>query len=268
MRHARPAVAVAALLALPACAGDDRYIPPDNFELTRQTRQTEAWPRHLPQLYGGLTACLHAHPQQPAFATDVVPQNDMVLVDVVGADGSHVECSTNATGSQPAKLSPSSRTQPGAAVVSTPNFTPIDMPEPLVRCGSNHPVFHRDGKPLGWVTFFREDCEPEGPAAQSNWRAFGNEPFWNIRIGPDSIVFDRLGALPLQYPSRAPRQRGNRWIWELEPPYASQPEKLELTIVNVPCGDSMADRRHDYRAEAVYGGQRLQGCAEKLSAIP
>lgn len=254
---------IAMATGLAACAGEDR-VSPQQVELTRRTAEADNWSRYLPQLYDGLAACLKAHPSQPAFAAAVVPQNrGMVLVEVVGADGSRQDCSTDTTGVSAPKLAAvSERNARG------PTFTPASMPEPFQRCGSNDPVFHRDGKLLGWVTHFREDCYIGGPAAQQNWRAFGNEPAWSVRVTADAIVIDRLGQPLVHYPSRPPTESADRWTWLLEAPDGNARNAIELVILNTPCGDTMADRRYDYRAEAVLGGQRLRGCAEKLSSIP
>lgn len=252
----------AALLA--ACAGESGRIPPEQIDVTRRTAEADDWSRHLPQVYGGLMACLNAHPSQPAHAVEVVLQNrGMVLVDVIGAGGSRQECNADTLGTtQPKLAAATGQSRP------SPSFTPASMPEPFQRCGSNDPVFHRDGRLLGWVTHFREDCHAGGPAAQQNWRAFGNEPSWNVRVTADAIIFDRFGQAPMRYPSRPPEETPERWTWLLESPDGNARNGLELVILNTPCGDTMADRRFDYRAEAVFGGQRLRGCAEKLSSIP
>ncbi|WP_298727687.1 hypothetical protein [uncultured Ferrovibrio sp.] len=269
MRHARLAAALALAASLSACAGDSDRVSPDQFELTRQTRESETWARYLPQVYGGLMACLRAHPAQPAYAEHLVPQNHgMILVQVVGADGSAQECSTDTDGRTTPQLSPVAARSPNDSSPETAMFTPAGMSEPLLRCTTLHPVSHRDGKLLGWVSLPRSGCHETGPAAQSSWRAFGNEPFWNLRITPEAIVLDRLGSLPLQYPSEPGEEQGNRWSWNLAPPDGDQRNRLEMNILNTPCSDSMADRRYDYRAEGRFGGQELRGCAEKINTIP
>lgn len=263
MKHARSAAVMLGIAALTACGGPER-IPPDQFDMTKQTRESETWSRHLPLIYNGLTTCLAAHPAQPAYAADVVPQNHgMILVRVVGADNTARDCSTDAEGRTSPRLASSTE-----ANLHGTSFTPASMSEPLLRCATIEPVFHRDGKLLGWVSLPRPGCQTAGPAAQSSWRAFGNEPFWNVRITPSAIVFDRLGALPLQYPSQAPNEEGNRWTWALLAPGEGNHNRLDLTIINTPCSDSMADRRYDYRAEARFGGQQMRGCAEKIEALP
>ncbi len=264
MRHAWSVAALVAVAALAACAGESGRIHSGDIEVTRRTAEADDWSRHLPQIYDGLMTCLRAHPSQPAYAANVVPQNQgMLLVEVAGADGSRQECRADAAGSKAPELaSATGESQPG------PIFTPANMPEPFQRCGSNDPVFHRDGRLLGWVTHFRADCHAGGPAAQQNWRAFGNEPAWSVRVTADAIIFDRFGQAPVRYPSRPPEETSERWTWQLEAPDGKAGNHLELVILNTPCGDTMADRRFDYRAEALFGGQRLRGCAEKLSPIP
>lgn len=264
MKAARSAIVVFAAVWLAGCAGESGRIPPDQIDITRRTAEAENWSRHLPEIYGGLTACLEAHPSQPAYAADVVLQNrGTVLVDVVGADGSRRECRSDIPGNaRPEAAAATGQARRG------PAFTPTTMSEPFQRCGSNDPVFHRDGKLLGWVTHLREDCYVGGPAAQQNWRAFGTEPAWSVRVTGDAVVIDRPGQPLVHYPSRPPTEAPDRWTWLLQAPDGTARNGFELVILNTPCGETMADRRYDYRAEVMFSGQRLRGCAEKLSSIP
>jgi len=254
--------ALGAAVALAACSGD-RFAA-DDIQITRRTAEADNWSRYLPDLYNGLNACLAAHPSQPAYVAHAVPQNrGMMLVETVGADGSRRECSID-TGATRTPV----QTEAGETTAQGPIFTPATMPEPFQRCGSNDPVFHRDGRLLGWVTHFRTDCHESGPAAQQNWRAFGNEPYWNLRVTGDSITLDRLGQPPRHYPSKPPTEGNDRWTWMLDSPDGDARNALELVIFNTPCGDTMADRRFDFRSEVTTGGQQLRGCAEKLNTIP
>lgn len=253
---------LASAVALAACGGG--RIAPSDIEITRRTAEADNWSRHLPHLYNGVGSCLAAHPSQPAYAANVVPQNrGMMLVETVGSDGSRRECSIDTTASTTPRLAEAS-----ASTQQTPTFTPASMPEPFQRCGSNDPVFHRDGRLLGWVTHFRDNCHQSGPAAQQNWRAFGTDPAWNVRVTGDAIVFDRFGQPPREYLSEPPTEDGDRWTWLLESPDGNARNALELVIVNTPCRDTMADRRFDFRSEVVVGGRRLRGCAEKLDLAP
>lgn len=263
MKPARFATAIAAASFLAACAGESGRIAPEQIDITRRTAEADNWSRHLPEIYGGLMACLEAHPAQPAYAAEVVLLNpDRILVDAIGAEGSRRECTSDTSGGNP-QLAAATR-EIGQGIT----FTPASMPEPFQRCRSNDPVFHRDGRLLGWVAHLREDCYVGGPAAQQNWRAFGDEPAWSVRVTGEAIVIDRPGQPLVHYPSRPAKEIPGRWTWLFDAPDGAARNVFELVILNTPCGETMADRRYDYRAEVVFSGQRLRGCAEKLSSIP
>lgn len=257
MKHALAVFAALAILA--ACTGGNRH-PQDGIVLTKQSKESPDWGRYLPDILGGLQACLAAHPAQPAYATHVVLQNHgMMLVRLRGADRSLYECSTGTTGSPAPQIAATERQR-----VQGPAFTPASMPEPYMRCGTPQPVLSGSGRLLGWLTYFTPDCPPPSAAAESGWRAFGNEPFWSLRIGGNDAVFDRLGELPQTYSTRRPTVDGNRQTWSLD----SGGSQLQVSIVEQTCGDTMADRNYPYTAELRYLGRVYRGCAEKTAAIP
>jgi uncharacterized membrane protein len=258
----RAILAFAALALLAGCAGSET---PGGMVLTRQSQESDDWGRHLPKLYGGIMVCLAAHPDQPAFATHVTPQNHgMILVRMRGADRSLYECSTDSAGSTTPVLKGTTRQR-----VAGPAFTPATMAEPYMRCGSPQPVLSGTGRLIGWLTYFTPDCPPRAGAAETGWRAFGNEPYWSLRIAGEDVVFDRLGSVPQRYGARAPAADGNRLTWALEPPEGGAGrDRLEVVITETACGDTMATRQYPYSAEVMFQGRRYRGCAEKTAAIP
>lgn len=261
MKHA-PLLLVPALL-LAACAGNPAG---DAVVLTKQSRDSQDWGRHLPSLYGGLTACLAAHPSQPAYATDVTPQTDgMILVRLRGADGSLQDCNTGSGGSPAPKLSATTTQR-----VRGPAFTPASMAEPFMRCGTPQPVLTDLGRLLGWLTYYTPDCPltAAAAAADTGWRAFGNEPYWSLRVTGEDVVFDRLGEVPHRYPITPPSTAGSRMTWILEAPAGDARDRLEVAITETACGDTMATRQYPYRAEINFQGRVYRGCAEKTAAIP
>jgi uncharacterized membrane protein len=251
---ASPALAT---LLLAGCA--DSSVP-GGIALTRQSRESPDWGRFLPEIYGGLTACLAAHPVQPAYATDVVAQSHgMILVRLHGADASLYECSTSCGGSPTPKAITTTPQR-----VRGPAFTPASMPEPFMRCGSPQAVLSGTGRLLGWLTYFNTDCPPQAAAAEAGWRAFGNEPFWSLRISGTSVIFDRVGELPQSWDMHPPEMSAKRPAWSLD----SDAGRLEVVIGETRCGDNMASWNYPYTAEIRFRGQLYRGCAEKTTAIP
>lgn len=249
------------MLLLAACSGDPAET---DIVLTRQSREAQDWGRFLPDMYGGITACIAAHPAQPAHVTDAVPQNHgMILVRLRGADGSRYECSTGTNGNPAPQLTPTTPQQ-----VRGPAFTPASMAEPYMRCGTPEPVLTGTGRLLGWLTHFTPDCSRQDTAAESGWRAFGNEPYWSLRIAGEDVIFDRLGEMPQRYAARPADVTGDRQNWTLDSPQGGAANRLELVITETACGDGMATRRYPYTAEARFQGRVYRGCAEKSAAIP
>jgi uncharacterized membrane protein len=254
----RGILAFVTLVLLAGCAGSGT---PNEIVLTRQSRESQDWGRFLPEVYRGLQTCLAAHPVQPAYATDVTLQNHgMILVRLRGADRSLYECSTGTGGSPAPQIAPTERRR-----VRGPAFTPASMPEPYMRCGTPEPVLSGTGRLLGWLTYFTPDCPSPQQAAESGWRAFGNEPFWSLRITGNEVVFHRLGELPQSYSARRPRTEGNRHLWSLD---SGSGAALEVAITGSACGDTMASRNYPYTAELRFQGRIYRGCAEKTAAIP
>lgn len=264
MKHAAlaiPVLAAALAAILAGCAA--QVPPPDDIRLTRRSETADDWSRHLPDLYRGLSACLAADPAQPAYALSVVPQNHgMMLVYVMGHDGSRKACSVDVAAQQKPQLVPATPLDDQA--LRGPRYTPAAMPEPFLRCGRNEPVLTGRGRLLGWLTYLQQDCS-EASLPRQQWRAFGDLPYWAITVARDGILFDRAGELPIRYPARAGNPAGETLTWSLDAQGGDTQgggrNRLELTITHAPCRDPVAAQSYDYRAEAVFRGQTYKGCA-------
>jgi len=104
------------------------------------------------------------------------------------------------------------------------------------------------------------------PAPDSEFRAFGNEPFWSVTISEvDGIVYSRLGeevvAFPYESPSYAKRDTRTFTIGPLED--VAGEHTIEIVISEEPCQDTMADTVHLMRAIVVVDGEELRGCARR-----
>lgn len=88
-------------------------------------------------------------------------------------------------------------------------------------------------------------------------RAFGNEPFWSIRLNSQGLVLQQPGlpAVALPY---IQEQLGNGGQY-----ISSQADHqtLQLWISQQPCIDSMSGNWHALSARLDWQGQTLNGCA-------
>jgi len=102
------------------------------------------------------------------------------------------------------------------------------------------------------------------PAGQENapllaWRAFGNEPFWNLRVDGDTLVFT------------TPDDQSGRTFTGT---HALQPDGgvhyegkdggtvFSLDIARGECSDGMSDNVYELTAGFRYGDMDYKGCAD------
>jgi len=105
---------------------------------------------------------------------------------------------------------------------------------------------------------------PEGSDLQvtGEFKALGNEPFWNVEISELAIVFERMGDDVLVFPYAAPERSAGTYVYSAlsdEP----DPRSIEITIERKRCVDSMSGAQFDYSATVMLDRQvLLRGCAK------
>jgi putative lipoprotein len=100
----------------------------------------------------------------------------------------------------------------------------------------------------------------EGFGCDTDWsafdyRAYGNEPFWNVELSAARLRLNRLGSESRTWTDVRERtvENGVRFEGD-EPP-------IELTLVREPCRDSMSGAYFAMSARLVVGAEVLRGCA-------
>lgn len=98
-------------------------------------------------------------------------------------------------------------------------------------------------------------------ALPAQWQAFGNEPFWSVRLQADG----RLRWSDPEHPqgrvfaARAGQGDGQfLWSGELE----GKPAQIRLSVQ--PCSDGMSDTTYPITVRWEWAGQILSGCARSL----
>lgn len=91
------------------------------------------------------------------------------------------------------------------------------------------------------------------------WRAFGNEPFWNVRVDGDTLVFttpeDQSGR---SFAGTHALQSDGGVHYE-----GNDGDKaFRLDIAKGECSDGMSDNVYPLTAEFRYGDMDYKGCAE------
>jgi uncharacterized membrane protein len=102
------------------------------------------------------------------------------------------------------------------------------------------------------------------PAGQENapllaWRAFGNEPFWNVRVDGDTLVF----TTPDDPSGRSfPGTHALRPDGGVHYQGSDGQTAFSLDIAKGECSDGMSDNVYELTAEFRYGDMDYKGCAE------
>jgi uncharacterized membrane protein len=91
------------------------------------------------------------------------------------------------------------------------------------------------------------------------FRASGNEPFWNVVISKDAMVFSELAKPRLAFPYAQPSISPGRWG------YTSKNDRrsIEIIIYEVRCIDSMSGEHFSFAAKVVLNGRTYTGCARE-----
>ncbi len=89
--------------------------------------------------------------------------------------------------------------------------------------------------------------------------ASGNEPFWNVLISKDAMVFSELAEPRLTFPYAQPRISAGRRG------YTSKNDRrsIEIIIDEVRCIDSMSGEHFSFAAKVVLNGRTYTGCARE-----
>lgn len=97
-----------------------------------------------------------------------------------------------------------------------------------------------------------------GQPALVAWRAFGTEPFWQVRVDGDDLYF----STPEDPDGRLMHGRRTPSLVGLV--YVGRDGEKDFTLDIGPgeCSDGMSDNRYEYKSTFVYGGTTYKGCGE------
>ena len=91
------------------------------------------------------------------------------------------------------------------------------------------------------------------------FRASGNEPFWNVVISKDAMVFSELGKPALTFPYAQPRVSAGRWGYSSKTDGTS----IEIIVDEIRCVDSMSGEHFSFAAKVVLNDGTYAGCARE-----
>lgn len=97
------------------------------------------------------------------------------------------------------------------------------------------------------------------PAATKTYTCTGNEPFWMVKIEPDSVVF-KTPENEVSYPSASFMKAENKLIFETQLAHATMSSKMKVTLVDTKCADSMSGIESPYTVTVERDGETYTGC--------
>jgi uncharacterized membrane protein len=100
---------------------------------------------------------------------------------------------------------------------------------------------------------------------QPSWKITGTEPFWNIFIRQDTILYTRLNDNidSVYFTKHHFSDQDSVVEFHLTDPQG-QEGSLVLRRGVSPCSDGMSDREYAYSAKFTYKKEILAGCAELI----
>ena len=129
----------------------------------------------------------------------------------------------------------------------------------LTGCGQRTSHESRSGAPTGSAT------STPAPQADSVIVALGNEPFWNVRVTANEILYrDPEHQEGYRFPPVAAVEEGDVRVYRTRrdiPAGDVGPPILELRIRQGSCSDGMSDRKYSMTALLKIGEETRTGCA-------
>lgn len=95
-------------------------------------------------------------------------------------------------------------------------------------------------------------------------RALGTEPFWNIEITQDALIYNRMDQPTQRAPNRGATVQGTVATYVTT---TDLNNALNLVLIATECSDGMSDRVYPLTVKVEIGDDELTGCAAAASAL-
>ena len=94
----------------------------------------------------------------------------------------------------------------------------------------------------------------------TTFRCVGTEPFWNLTIDPNGVIFSHMDLGKTHYPIPSPFPAFKNGMMVLET--SDGTSKLKLTLKEETCSDGMSEDSYPYSAVVERDGTTFKGCGE------
>lgn len=98
--------------------------------------------------------------------------------------------------------------------------------------------------------------------AKKSFKCMGNEPFWNIEIKGEELIFHQMGYKKEVYPLTPTQIKADRLIYSVKE--KSGKNNIQVELLKMPCEDDMSGLPFAYSIILVKNGKRFQGCAKEI----
>jgi uncharacterized membrane protein len=104
----------------------------------------------------------------------------------------------------------------------------------------------------------------ETDQTKTAWKITGTEPFWNIAMHGDTVLYTRLNEKIDSITFSIHHFSSQDSVFEYHLLDTKEREgNLVIRRGSAPCSDGMSDQVYEYRAKLHYVQETLIGCAEK-----
>ncbi|MCP3929410.1 MAG: hypothetical protein GY705_09955 [Bacteroidetes bacterium] len=97
-----------------------------------------------------------------------------------------------------------------------------------------------------------------------SFQCLGNEPFWEVKITREAIVFSRMGYEAVSFPYVEPSCGNVVCNYQTQAMIKERESKLKITLIKEACSDTMSDEKYDYRSRVEFDRVTYNGCAREL----
>jgi len=130
---------------------------------------------------------------------------------------------------------------------------------PLLLSACNQPMASQSGTaphPLKE----RDSGTMPAPPPIPEWRAFGNEPFWSVRVVGNHLMFSTPeNPAGVNLTAKHSLPGGADHFDSMD-----GSNGFDLEIYRQSCSDGMSDRQYELTSRFRYGEVKYKGCAERL----
>ncbi len=98
--------------------------------------------------------------------------------------------------------------------------------------------------------------------AKKSFKCMGNEPFWNIEIKGDELMFHQMGYEKETYTLQATQVKSDRLVYAVQEGTGKNTIQVQLLKEN--CEDDMSGQPFAYSVVLTKNGKEYRGCAKEI----